>query len=79
MGYLYTILKYLFYLCNLIILLTGALLIMIGVYARINTPYISGKITSELINPGNYFMVFGALLLGFGLLGAVGRLCVSFC
>ena len=76
MGYLYTILKYLFYLCNLFILLIGALLIAIGIYARINTSYISGDLTSELINPGNYVIVFGALLLGFGLLGAVGKLCL---
>ena len=76
MGYLYTVLKYVFYLCNLVILLTGSLLIMIGIYARINTSYISGDLILELLNPGNSFIVFGVLLLGFGLLGAVGKLCV---
>ncbi|KAI6652641.1 Tetraspanin-33 [Oopsacas minuta] len=72
MGYLYTILKYVFYLCNLVILLSGAFLILIGVYARINTSYISGDLATEFLNPGNYVIAFGALLLVFGLLGAIG-------
>ena len=73
-SFVYTLLKYVFYLCNLIILLAGAALILIGVYARLNTSFISGNLTSQLINPSNYVIVFGVLLLIFGFLGAVGEL-----
>ena len=72
-SFLYTLLKYFFYLCNLIILLAGAALILIGIYARLNTSYISGNLTTQLINPGNYVIAFGVLLMIFGLFGAVGE------
>ena len=73
-SFVYKILKYVFYLCNLIILLAGAALILIGVYARLNTSFIGGDLAAQLLNPGNYVIAFGVLLLIFGLLGAVGEL-----
>lgn len=68
---LFIILKYTFYVCNLIILMMGGLLLLLGIYARALTPTIPDPIIS-LLNPGNLIIAFSVLNILFALIGTLG-------